>query len=161
MNEVPRPNGKVFTRYPIVRAKPGIYLRVTCMSRTWFGVNTHYANGRTVLCLGDLKCHCCSEGLIPRWQGYLAVLSPTSGNYGLCQITPNVLDALDECKRSDVGLVGARLCFSRASSRPNSALRVLFEGFDPSVTEYSMQELQTKLHRIFVANSMRRNGAAG
>ena len=147
---------------PIVRARPNKPIKCVIACRQWVGVETHYSNGRTVMCPGMNTCTVCRIGSIPRWQGYLFVKLSECGNNALIQITPNVLDKLDQVRHPIRGLLGLRCIFSRAGQRINGPLVVYTYGRDETTTELQKRHLEQCLLRILEANAETKiNGHSG
>lgn len=65
-----KPDGLLF----INRLKAGKSLRGFILCDEPFGVNVHYVDERSRLCLGRDSCLFCERGLTRRWKGYLSVI---------------------------------------------------------------------------------------
>ncbi len=82
------------------------------------GAMTHYANSRTIKCIGE-GCPICAQRRLPRWYGYFAIYNPTSGARALFEIPDGAHLAFADYLVKYKSLRGAKFTASRKPDRPN------------------------------------------
>lgn len=87
------------------------------------GCYVHYWSGRTRPCK-KVGCEICDKGQVPRWRGYLAVLTPAPSEKRLLEITPSVIVAIDRWKKQEGTLRGSIIRLTRKGNVQNGELVV-------------------------------------
>jgi len=109
-------------RHPLLRVPPKGLSGLTILSHDTVGTYTHYWHGRTQPCPGE-QCEACDDNQLPRWRGYLYVMSGRSESIGVLELTPAAMAAIDKAFRQHRTLRGCRLAIERKGGKPNGELR--------------------------------------
>lgn len=134
---------------PIVRCRPSQPLDVAIAVREYRGVMTHYLGGRTVVCHDPDRCLGCEANMLPRWQGYAICESSLSKTWAVLQFTPMAATVLDRGSQGYNGILGIQIRLTRLGSRPNSPLHCKITGMKPDVREWSEEQLESIVQRLF------------
>ncbi len=102
----------------IIRTPPRQSFTSWILSSKITGAMTHYANSRTIKCIGE-PCPICADHRLPRWYGYFAIYNPTSGARALFEIPDGAYLAFGDYLVKYKSLRGAKFTASRKPDRPN------------------------------------------
>lgn len=106
---------------PLIRVPPTGISKVLILSNDVTGTNLHYWRGRSEPCHGD-GCEACLDGQMPRWRGYVVMMSTRTKQKGLLELTAAAMDPIDEYFAEHGTLRGAELAISRSGGKPNGKL---------------------------------------
>lgn len=124
-------NGAFFTDRPkacdlpeqwkILRAKKNGTPACLIVSNDCTGCYVHYWAGRTRPCKRE-NCTICDQGQMPRWRGYIAVLTPSPSRGRLLEITASVVGDVDRWIKENGTIRGATISLSRKGNVANGEL---------------------------------------
>lgn len=113
-------------QWRIMRAGAGGHPASMILSEDTVGAYTHFWGGRTRLCLKN-DCEPCSKGRVPRWRGYVAVVSSKSGKFGILELTPMCVPDIERFMKERPTLRGAIITLSRKGKKENGQLECVLE----------------------------------
>ncbi len=102
----------------IHRTPPRLSFTSWILSSNITGAMTHYANSRTIKCIGE-GCPICADHRLPRWYGYFAIYNPKSAARALFEIPDGAYLAFGDYLVKYKSLRGAKFTASRKPDRPN------------------------------------------
>ena len=135
--------------YPIVRPRPGLGIRFVSMSRSIFGIDTHYGGGRTYYCPGRIDCESCKKGHLQRYQGYLMGCHSENGTVAVVHLTAGAAEIISKLETGDRGLVGLKCVLLRSGQLDNGAVEVQPYGWTTDVQEFPQEEFEKLIHSIY------------
>jgi hypothetical protein len=138
--------------YPIIRPRVHLQVTFTCLSRSIFGVDTHWGNGSTYVCVGPDECHACKKGQRPRYQGYVMGRGHSSGVVGIIHLTASAAGSIYELDCGERGLVGLKLSIERSGEKDNSEVEAHFLGWDASTEEFPHETFTKLMLAVFRVN---------
>ena len=112
---------------PFIKLTPGQRQSITILSHHWFAALTHYAGGRTKLCLPP-DCAYCKSGSKIRWYAWLHILTPKMLRQWLCQFSPGQHGVLLAAHDTYGTLRGCPAVLARPGSAPNTPLQIQING---------------------------------
>ncbi|GAH92098.1 unnamed protein product [marine sediment metagenome] len=135
--------------YPIIRPRPGQPVRCVCLTKTIFGVDTHFGNGQTYYCPGPEDCEACKGGGVARYQGYVMGLGFQSNVTAIVHLTANAAEMLEKLERPGRGLLGLKMSLFRTGKTDNGEVEAQAFGWEDHVAEFSRNRLSELMHSVY------------
>lgn len=138
----------------VVRTRPRQPLTVVHLCQTFVGVDTHWWGGKTVPHT-DESCTPCDRAVPLVWKGFVPIAPVADqGRRGLLQITPLVVNQLNDEMMSKDGICGLVARYSRFGNRINSPLTIeILERIKPP-TVYSEDRVKAIVAALFRAKTI-------
>lgn len=104
-----------FETATLVWPKPNATICCVIVQWPMHQLETHFANGATVVCTRKLvgTCRLCDDGLRVRWLGFVGGFEPGAGRYVLAEVTPGAVRSCPSLLTVDKSYVNYRLRIAR------------------------------------------------
>jgi hypothetical protein len=148
--------------WDILRADPTHPIPLTVVSSDFFGLRTHYHNGRTVPCIKD-GCEACQAFKDSRWHGYLFAIKNNGHDRVIIEYTPPAHKQIEAGWKEHGTLRGLSIILSRTSNKANAKVSIAIRGLSPIAHRLPAEPFMwTTLAKIFgvaaVADPLDDNG---
>jgi hypothetical protein len=112
--------------YRIMRCPPKGEIRGVVASDVIVGTHLHYFRGRSTPC-SKSQCEACEAGHVPRWKGYVLLMSLKTKNLQIFEFTERAYEAFLQKQEQHASLRGCVLTCRRTANRPNGPLQATFD----------------------------------